>query len=133
MAADLERSAVEFVRMWCELFVGKTPDVARAMGYFRDEAAILIPSTPYRLTPAADREEIEFSHLADGRGEVHYWQVLEPHATVVDNVAVVSYYARYNVGRPGESTTKSAKESLVLVRVDGNWRIVHMHNSASLP
>lgn len=128
---ELERSAVQFTRMWCELFVGETPDIAGAMGYFADDAAILIANLPYRLRPKEDSEEIHFSHLVDGRGHVHFWQVLEPAVTIVDNVAVVSYYARYNVGRKGESTIKCARESLVLARNDTGWRIVHLHNSAT--
>jgi ketosteroid isomerase-like protein len=126
---DLERSAVEFTRMWCELFVGATPNISRAMGYVAETASILIPHVPFRLSRQADQEEIQFSHLVDGRGEVHFWQVLEPHVVLTGDVAVVSYYARYNIGRKGESVIKCAKESLVLVRQGGDWMIVHLHNS----
>jgi hypothetical protein len=118
--------------MWCELFVGDNPDIRRAMQYFTESATILIPHAPYRLSPGADEEEIHFSHLVDGRGHVHFWQVLEPHVAVVaEGVAVVCYYARYNAGRKGESVIKCAKESLVLVRADDDWRIVHMHHSGA--
>jgi ketosteroid isomerase-like protein len=126
----LEQSAIDFTRMWCELFVGESPDIPRAMQYFIDDASILIPSLPYRLRRADDEQEITFSHLVDGCGHVHFWQVLEPAAIVHGDVAVVSYYARYNVGRKGESAVKCAKESLVLVRSGDDWRIIHMHNSA---
>jgi hypothetical protein len=130
MTADLEHSAIEFTRMWCELFVGDAPAIERAMQHFSDDASILIPSVPYRLRRADDEQEITFSHLVDGRGHVHFWQVLEPEAIIHGDTAVVSYYARYNVGRTGESTMKYAKESLVLVRSGDGWRIIHMHNSA---
>jgi hypothetical protein len=115
--------------MWCNLFVGHQPDIEGAMSHFADVASIVIPSLPYRLRRDEDKEEILFSHLVDGRGHIHFWQVLEPSVVVVGNVAVVCYYARFNVGRQNESTTKCAKESLVLVRHDDNWKIVHMHNS----
>jgi hypothetical protein len=131
MVSELERSAIDFTRMWCALFVGDQPDIPRAMGYFADGATILVPHIPYRLTPEADEEEIHFSHLVDGRGHVHFWQVLEPHVAVVRDVAVVCYYARYNVGRQGESVIKCAKESLVLARTGDDWRIVHMHHSGA--
>jgi ketosteroid isomerase-like protein len=129
--SELETSAVEFTRMWCGLFVGAKPDIRRAMTYFTDDASILVPHVPYRLGPAEDTEEILFSHLVDGRGEVHFWQVLEPRVYLVRDVAVVSYYARYNVGRKGESAIKCARETLVLTRSHHEWKIVHMHNSAA--
>jgi ketosteroid isomerase-like protein len=132
MDADLRESALEFTRMWCNLFVGDSPDIGKAMQYFEESASILIPSTPYRLRPEEDGEEIHFSHLVDGRGEVHFWQVLEAQVDLVGDVAIVSYYARYNIGRKGESVVRFAKESLVLIRRANDWRIVHMHNSQAL-
>jgi hypothetical protein len=129
MSVELEKSAVEFTRLWCNLFVGHKPQISQAMECFASNASILIPNIPYRLGPEEDNEEINFSHLVDGRGEVHFWQVLEPKAFVIGDVAVVSYYARYNVGLKGESTIKCAKETLVLARQDESWQIVHMHNS----
>jgi ketosteroid isomerase-like protein len=129
MGSDPERSAVEFTKMWCNLFVGDEPDIQQAMAYFADAASILIPNLPYRLGREEDMEEILFSHRVDGRGHIHFWQVLEPRVVLVGDVAVVSYYARYNIGRTGESAVKCAKESLVLVRRGGDWTIVHMHNS----
>jgi hypothetical protein len=131
MDFDLEKSAVDFTRMWCELFVGDKPDIARAMSCFTDDASILVPGVPYRVRRDDDREEILFSHLVDGRGHIHFWQVLEPHVILVEPAVVVSYYARYNIGRKGESSIRCAKESLVLVRKDQDWRIVHLHNSAA--
>jgi hypothetical protein len=131
MDSVTEQSAVEFTKMWCNLFVGDRPDVERAMAYFADEAAIVIPGVPYRLRRSEDQEEIAFSHLVDGRGHVHFWQVLEPHVVIAGNMAVVTYYARYNVGRLRESVIKCAKETLVLARDGAAWRIVHLHNSGA--
>jgi Calcium/calmodulin dependent protein kinase II association domain len=129
MASELERSAIEFTRQWCALFVGDKPDIRRAMDEFTDTASILIPNVPYRLTRRDDEEEIHFSHVVDGRGQVHFWQVLEPHVVMAGGAAVVSYYARFNVGRAGESVIRCAKESLVLVRAGTSWKIAHLHNS----
>jgi hypothetical protein len=97
--------------------------------YFAETASILIPAVPYRLSREDDTEEIVFSHLVDGRGHIHFRQVLEPQVVLTGRVAVVSYDARYNIGRRGESAIKCAKETLVLVRNDDDWTIVHMHNS----
>ena len=110
---------------------GDEPAIERAMQCFTDEASILIPSTPYRLRREDDQEEIHYSHLVDGRGHVHLWNVLEPQVSIAGDVAVVSYYARYCVGRRGESVIKCAKETLVLVCHEGDWKILHMHNSAA--
>jgi ketosteroid isomerase-like protein len=129
MTADLEHSAVEFTRMWCNLFVGDRPDIARAMSLFTDDAVIVAPGAPYRLSREADQEEIHFAHVVDGRGRIHFWQVLEPRAIVSDRTAVVVYYARYNIGRQGESTTRCARETLVLSREGEHWKIMHLHTS----
>jgi ketosteroid isomerase-like protein len=129
MSSELETSALQFTRMWCALFVGDSPDIRRAMAYFAETASILLPNLPYRLGRDEDTEEVLFSHLVDGRGHVHFWQVLEPQTVLTKDVAVVSYYARYNIGRKGESAIKCAKETLVLLRTENDWRILHMHNS----
>lgn len=128
-STDLARSAIDFTEYWCKLFVGEHPDVDTAVGHFTEEAPILIPGLPYRLTRETDREEVVYSHLVDGRGHVHFWQVLEPRVTLAGEAAIVTYYARYCVGRVGESVIKTAKETLVLVPSQDSWRIAHMHNS----
>lgn len=129
MLSESERSVLDFVRTWCNLFVGDRPDIPKAMECFGEAASILIPNIPYRLGRVEDQEEIIHSHLVDGRGHIHFWQVLEPQVLVAGDVAVVSYYARYCIGRTGESTIKCAKESLVLRRHHADWRIIHLHNS----
>jgi SnoaL-like domain len=131
MKSSTVESAIEFTKMWCNLFVGDSPKIKEAIDYFDEKAPILIPNIPFRLTRDADQEEVIFSHLNDGRGLVHYWQVLEPQVVEMGDVAVVTYYARYNIGRLGESKTQCAKETLVLNRTspESKWRIAHMHNS----
>jgi ketosteroid isomerase-like protein len=129
MTSNLESSAEDFTRLWCSLFVGDTPDVARAIECFDEEATILVPGLSYRIGRDEDAEEINFSHLVDGRGHIHFWQVIEPRVQIIGDAAVVSYYARYNIGRAGESATRQAKETLVLTRQADDWKIVHLHNS----
>ena len=129
MNSDLENSAIAFAKMWCNLFVGDEPDIERATRYFAVDASIWIPGVPYRIDREVDREEIVFSHRVDGRGHIHFWQVIEPNAVIVDEVGIVTYYARYNIGRRSESTTKCAKETLILRRDGEEWTILHMHNS----
>ena len=125
-----QESAIEFTRMWCNLFVGDNPDIKKAIKYFDEKATILIPNLPYRINREEDEEEILFSHIKDGRGHIHFWQVLEPQVIQSGNISIVTYYARYNIGRKGESIVKCAKETLVLAKGENDWKIMHMHNSA---
>lgn len=115
--------------MWCNLFVGEHASIEEAIAYFAEDASIFTPNLPYRIDRDEDHEEIVHSHRVDGRGLIHYWQVLEPTARIRHNVAVVTYYARYCIGREGETSTKTAKETLVLVPAGEGWTIMHMHNS----
>jgi hypothetical protein len=133
MESKSKESAIEFIKMWCDLFVGEESEIEKAIQFFDPNATIILPSVPYRLGRKEDEEEILFSHLADGRGHIHFWQVIEPQVTQVSDIAVVTYYARYNIGRKGESLVKCAKETLVLAGGpdNGDWRIIHMHNSAA--
>lgn len=129
MDNNIEKSAVEFAKMWCELFVGENPDIRSAMNFFDEKATIFVPNTPFRIGKADDEEEINFSHLVDGRGQINFWQVIEPQVTCFGDNAIVTYHVRYNIGRKGESVMKYGKETLILVRNKDSWRIAHMHNS----
>lgn len=126
----VNESAIDFTKMWCNLFVGDNPDIKKAINYFDEKATILLPNLPYRINRKEDEEEILFSHIKDGRGHIYFWQVLEPQVVQSGNIAIVTYYARYNIGRKGESVVKCAKETLVLTKDKNNWKIMHMHNSA---
>jgi ketosteroid isomerase-like protein len=130
MKHQSENSAVEFAKMWCGLFVGDNPNIKKAIQYFDENATIMIPGAPYRFTRNQDEEEILFAHLVDGRGHIHYWQVIEPVAIETGNIAIVTYYNRYNIGKKGESVNKCAKETLILEKNNTEWKILHMHNSA---
>jgi ketosteroid isomerase-like protein len=133
MIKEIDKSAIEFTKMWCNLFVGDNPNIKKAIQYFDEGATIIIPNVPFRISRDEDEEEIHFSHIVDGRGHIHFWQVIEPKVIQFGDFSVVTYYARYNIGRKGDSVVKCAKETLVLVKnKDANdWKILHMHNSTA--
>jgi ketosteroid isomerase-like protein len=126
---SINNSAIAFAKMWCNLFAGDKPDIKKAIGYFDEKAIIMVPGSPYRLDRVQDEEEILFAHLVDGRGSIHYWQVIEPQVFQSGDFAVVTYYNRYNIGKKSESIIKCAKETLVLLKKENDWKIIHMHNS----
>ena len=126
---DHTQSAQEFVQKWSNLFVGSKPEIEKGIEFFSPDATVLLPGCPYRIDKESDKQQIAFSHLQDGRGKQHFWQVLEPRAQVYGDIAIVTSYARYNIGRDGESSTGHAKDTLVLRRKDNDWQIVHLHTS----
>lgn len=102
--------------------------------YFRfidDDIVVLTPSSPYRIEGIGDdREEFEFG-LRQGYGRIGYFQELQPRIDVYGDVAVVTYFSRGWYGANDKARTLYLKETDVLVRRAGSWKIVHIHVSAS--
>jgi ketosteroid isomerase-like protein len=101
--------------------------------YIDDDIVVLTPSNPYRIEGIADdREEFEFG-LSEGYGRIGYFQELQPRIDVFGDVAVVTYFSRGRYGAGDRAATLYLKETDVLRRRDGRWRIVHIHVSAAGP
>lgn len=93
---------------------------------------MLTPSNPYRVEGLqADREEFEYS-LQTGETRVGYFQEMRPKIQLCGDVAVVTYFSRGSYGPEGQAKTAYLKETDVLVKREGAWKIVHIHVSASL-
>lgn len=117
------------VRQWNDAFRANDPDT-----YFKfidPEITVITPSNPYRVEGLADdRAEFEFG-LKQGRSRIAYFQELQPQVRVYGDVAVVTYFSRGAYGP--DAKTAYLKETDVLVRRDGAWKIVHIHVSATTP
>jgi ketosteroid isomerase-like protein len=50
---------------------------------------------------------------------------------VLGDAAVVTYYSRGSYGSEGKSRTTYLKETDVLAKRNGQWKIVHIHVSAT--
>lgn len=105
-------------------------DPERYFTFMADELTVLTPGNPYRVEGLpADREEFEFS-LRAGYSQVEFFQALQPNVQVLGETAVVSYFSRGRYGPAGQAKLAYYKETDVLVRRAGAWKIVHIHVSA---
>lgn len=99
--------------------------------FIDEDIVVIIPSSPYRIEGIKDdREEFEHS-LRTGSTRVGYFQELQPLIQVFGDTAVVTYYSRGTYGPEGSAATAYLKETDVLVKKNGRWKIVHIHVSRS--
>lgn len=92
---------------------------------------MLTPSNPYRVEGiAADRAEFE-AGLRSGATRVHFFQEMEPNVQLYGDTAVVTYFPRGSYGPVEAARTAYFKETDVLTRRDGRWKVVHVHVSAT--
>ncbi len=115
------------VQAWNDVFEINLPD--RYFEFIHDDLTLFFPSSPYRIESKAS-DELEFRwSLSEGRTKIHFFQELQPLVQIWNNTAVVTYHSRMAVGKDGEEQIVYLKETNVLVKVDNNWRIVHIHVS----
>jgi ketosteroid isomerase-like protein len=104
-------------------------DSATYFKFIDDRITVLTPSNPYRVEGIADdREEFEFG-LRLGYGRIGYFQELQPRIDVHGEVAIATYFSRGSYGPPDKAETLYLKETDVLVKSEGSWKIVHIHVS----
>ena len=97
--------------------------------FMADELTVLTPGNPYRVEGlAADRAEFEFS-LRAGYSRVEFFQALQPRVEIYGDAAVVTYFSRGRYGPAGQAKLAYYKETDVLVRREGAWKIAHIHVS----
>ena len=126
---DAARQAWETVRAFNRAFA--TNDVDRYFSFIDPDITVLTPSNPYRVEGLADdREEFEFS-LKLGVTRIGYFQEMQPNVRVVGDAAIVTYFSRGSYGVGEKAATHYLKETDVLTRIDGSWRIIHIHVSAA--
>jgi ketosteroid isomerase-like protein len=124
-----EREVLEVVREFNRAFAAN--DVDRYFAFVDEEITVFTPANPYRVEGRADdRAEFEFS-LNTGATRIGYFQELQPHVQLFGDTAVVTYFSRGSYGAAERARVCYLKETDVLVRRDGTWKVVHIHVSAS--
>lgn len=124
-----EREVWNVIEAFNRAFAANDPN--RYFQYIDDDIVVIIPSSPYRIEGVKDdREEFEHS-LHAGLTRVGYFQELQPLVQVFGDTAVVTYYSRGAYGPEGDAKTAYLKETDVLVKKNGAWKIVHIHVSRS--
>lgn len=122
-----EEAAVwRVVEAWNSAFAAN--DVERYFAFLDDDIVVLTASNPYRVEGKADdRAEFGFG-LARGYSKVAYFEEVAPLVRIIGDVAIVTYFNRGWYGADGGQMVY-LKETNVLARRDGTWRIVHIHVS----
>jgi ketosteroid isomerase-like protein len=106
-------------------------DAERYFSHVDRDITVITPSNPYRVDGIdADRAEFE-AGLRSGATRVHFFQELQPKVQLLGDAAVVTYYSRGSYGPPGAAKTAYLKETDVLARRDGRWKVVHVHVSTT--
>jgi ketosteroid isomerase-like protein len=119
----------ETVRAFNRAFAANDPEQYFAL--IDPEITVLTPGNPYRVEGlAADREEFEF-RLRQGYSRVGYFQEMQPKIVVSGTLAVVSYYSRGSYGPEESARTLYLKETDVLIKREGGWKLLHIHVSAA--
>ena len=99
--------------------------------FIHDDVTLFLPACPYRIEGKQDdREEFEYS-LKKGWTRIGYFQELQPRVQIIGNTAIVTYHNRGTYGDGDKEQTISLKETDVLVKQEGKWKVIHIHVSTS--
>lgn len=124
---NTEKEILEVIKTWNDCFTRN--DAETYFTYIHDDLTLFIPSSPYRIDGKQDdKEEFEWS-LSKSRTKIHFFQELQPHIQVYDSTAIVTYYTRGAYGQDGNEQMHYLKETNVLHKENGKWKIVHIHVS----
>jgi ketosteroid isomerase-like protein len=127
-ALSTEEAAVwKVVEEWNAAFAAN--DVDRYFSFLDPEVVVLTASNPYRVEGRPDdRAEFTFG-LDRGYSRVGYFEEVAPLVRIIGDVAIVTYFNRGYYGPPDGGQMTYLKETDVLARRGGEWRIVHIHVS----
>ena len=98
-------------------------------GYFAKDVSLFEDGQAYRTRGKAEAMRAVQAFL-DG-GEIHSWQMLDPQVQVIGETAVLTYYFSQSGSAHGRDFHLSGKESVIFVKENGDWRVVHKHRSSN--
>lgn len=125
---EIKTEVLEVVRAWNKAFAANDPKTY--FGYIHEDVTLFLPSSPYRIDGKKDdMAEFKWS-LSTGQTRVSLFQELQPKVQVLSETsAVVTYHIRAVFGPEGEEQFAYLKETDVLVKENGQWKIIHIHVS----
>jgi ketosteroid isomerase-like protein len=104
-------------------------DVEKYFTFIDESITVLTASNPYRVEGKADdRAEFEYG-LKKGYSRVGYFEEVAPLVQVYGDVAIATYFNRGHYGPEGQGQMIYLKETNVLRRENGRWRVIHIHVS----
>ena len=125
MGVHEEQEVLRTITEWNDHFAHNR--IEEYFGFLSDDVTLFIGSSPYRIDGIKkDREEFEFS-LGQGWTTVGYFQMLQIDIRVYGETAVATYHTRGSYG--ADPKVVYVKETNVLVKENGDWKIVHIHVS----
>lgn len=127
--SSVESQVLQVIKDFNRAFKNNDPD--KYFSYIDDQITVITPSNPYRVEGIKDdRDEFEYG-IRSGAARVGYFQEMQPKVQLYGDVAVVTYFSRGSYGPEGQAKTFYYKETDVLARKEGTWKIVHIHVSAT--
>lgn len=131
-ASKLEKDQLEVlntIKAWNDAFAANDPSVY--FQFVHEDETLFLPSCPFRIEGKSDdREEFEYS-LKKGWTRIGYFQEMQPRVQVIGNTAIVTYHNRGTYGVDDNEKNIYLKETDVLVKEDGKWKVIHIHVSAA--
>jgi ketosteroid isomerase-like protein len=129
MTTTQEQQVLDTVKAFNRAFAQNDRDTY--FSFIDDSLTVIIPACPYRIDGVGDdREEFEYS-LDKGWTRVGFFQELQPNVQLLGNAAIVTYHSRGTYGTGDNERQRCFKETDVLMRKNGVWKIVHIHVSVT--
>lgn len=129
METPMEQEVWAVIKAFNRAFADNDPNTY--FTFIHEDISVITPSNPYRVEGlAADREEFEFG-LREGYTRVGYFQEMQPKIVVVGDTAIATYFSRGYYGAEGKGRVAYLKETDVLVKHNGEWKIIHIHVSST--
>jgi uncharacterized protein (TIGR02246 family) len=107
----------------------KNKNIDALSDYYAEDASMFSEDQAYRIRGKADLVRA-MKALID-QIDVASYQMLDPQVQVLGNTALLTYYFSLTGTSGGENFSHSGKISVVFVKQDGKWRVLHDHSSAT--
>jgi uncharacterized protein (TIGR02246 family) len=117
---NIERDAWEAV---------KNKNLDALSDYFTEDASMFGEGQAYRIRGKADLMRAMEAWIS--QTDLTSYQMLDPQVQVLGNTALLTYYFSVAGTSGGKNFTQSGKISMVYVKQDGKWRVLHEHSSAT--
>lgn len=105
-------------------------DIDKYFEFIHEDLTLFIASSPYRIDGKNDDKEEFIWSLERERTKVGFFQELQIKVQILSETsALVTYHNRGAYGAEGNEQIAYLKESNVLIKENGNWKIIHIHVS----
>lgn len=117
---EVERNAWEAIK-------NKQPSALA--NYFAEDASVLLEGQAYRIT-GKDNLMHGLTDFVEST-ELRSYQMLEPQVQVLGDTSLLTYYFTESGVSGGKEFSSAGKISIVFVKQQGAWRVLHEHRSVN--